>query len=203
MPKPETPSLPLPTIPPPRSPSSSSSSLSLSTTSTRTAVSASPSPKITRQQSGSSTSAVSDVTVTKYPRHRHDQSTLRGSTSTSRVRNSRISRVLSVDDSFATAQPSTYFALIRSYFRRYFTANRIVTLIIFFFIIPLLSLIIQRQRQRRIETPADQVRRRLLQARGDSIARRVWNELVRAVLDTVRILRYVVGDSDMYRYSLF
>ncbi|KAG0693175.1 hypothetical protein DFH29DRAFT_1084350 [Suillus ampliporus] len=91
---------------PPRSPSpaSSSSSSSLSTTSTRTAVPASPS-KTTRQQSASSTSAVSDVTVTRSPRHRHDQNTPRGSPSASRIRTSRITRVLSIDNSLPLRSP--------------------------------------------------------------------------------------------------
>ncbi|KAG0693177.1 hypothetical protein DFH29DRAFT_1084353 [Suillus ampliporus] len=185
-PKPEFSPSPI-QIPPPRSPSpaSSSSSSSLSTTSTRTAVPASPRPKLTRQQSASSTSAVSDVTVTRSPRHRHDQNTPRGSPSASRIRTSRITRVLSADNSPATSQPPTSFALIRSYFKHYFTANRMATLAVLFFLIPFLSLIVRRRR--RVETPADQVRRKLLQARGDSIVRRFWNELMRAVLDTVRM----------------
>ncbi|KAG2138329.1 hypothetical protein DEU56DRAFT_912487 [Suillus clintonianus] len=183
-PKPETPPSPTPALPP-RSLSPASSSSSLSTTSTRTAVPASPRPKIIRRQSTSSASAVSDATVTRSPRHRHGKSTPRGSPSTSLLRASRIPRNLPVDHSLATVQPPTSLSLIRSYFSHYFTANRIVTLSVLFFLIPLLSLIIRRRR--RIETPADQVRRRLLEARGDSIARQLWNELVRAVLDTVRM----------------
>ncbi|KAG2140599.1 hypothetical protein DEU56DRAFT_870922 [Suillus clintonianus] len=180
-PKLETPPSPTP-IPPSRSLSPASSSSSLSTTSTRTAVPASPRPKLTRQQSASSTSAVSDATVTRSPRHRHDQSMPQGSPSASGVRTSRI---LSVDDSLTTAQPPSSLALIRSYFSHYFTANRIATLSVLFFLIPLLSMIIRRRR--RFETPADLVRRRLLEARGDSIVRRLWNELSRAILDTVRM----------------
>ncbi|KAG0705108.1 hypothetical protein DFH29DRAFT_908870 [Suillus ampliporus] len=179
-----TPPSPAP-IPPPRSLSPTSSSSSLSTTSTRTIVPASPLPKLARQQSASSTSAVSDVTVTRSIRHRHDQSTPRGSPSASRAPTSRIPGFLSVDRSLITAQPPTPFALTRSYFGHYFTANKIASLSILFFLIPLLSLIIGRRR--RAETPMAQVRRRLLEARGDSIARRLWNELVRAVLDTVRM----------------
>ncbi|KAG1801091.1 uncharacterized protein BJ212DRAFT_1450118 [Suillus subaureus] len=171
--KPETPPSPTP-IPPLRSLSPASSSSSLSTTSTRTAMPASPLPKLTRQQSASSTSAVSDSTVTRSPRHRHNQSMPRGSSSASGV---RISRVLPVDHSLATAPP-TSLTLIRSYFNRYFTANRIATLSVLLFLIPLISLILRRRR--RLETPADLVRRRLLEARGDSIA-------TQAVLDTVRM----------------
>jgi hypothetical protein len=40
----------------------------------------------------------------------------------------------------------------------------------------------------------DLVRRRLLEARGDSIARQLWNGLVRAVLDAVRMVVRGVGD---------
>ncbi|KAG1803459.1 uncharacterized protein BJ212DRAFT_1449875 [Suillus subaureus] len=178
--KPETPPSPTP-IPPLRSLSPASSSSSLSTTSTRTAMPASPRPKLTRQQSASSTSTVSDSTVTRSPRHRHNQSMPRGSSSASGV---RISRVLPVDHSLATAPP-TSLTLIRSYFNHYFTANRIATLSVLLFLIPLISLMLRRRR--RLETPADLVRRRLLEARGDSIATQLWNELVRAVLDTVRI----------------
>ncbi|KAG1826647.1 hypothetical protein EV424DRAFT_1390283 [Suillus variegatus] len=180
-PKPEPPPSPIP-IPPLRSLSPASSSSSLSTTSTRTAVPASPRPKLTRQQSASSTSAVSDVTVTRSPRYGHNQSMPRGSSSASAV---RISHLPPVDHNLATAQPPTSLALIRSYFNHYFTANRIATLSVLFFLIPLLSLILRRRQ--RLETPADLVRRRLLEARGDSIVRQLWNELVRAVLDTVRM----------------
>ncbi|KAG1737752.1 hypothetical protein EDB19DRAFT_1985045 [Suillus lakei] len=155
----------------PRSLSPASSSSSLSTTSTRTAVPVSPRPKITRQQSASSKSAVSDATITKSPR----QPSFAPPASP---------RDLPVDHGLATANPPTSLALIRSYLSHYFTAKKIATLFILF-LIPLLSLIIRRRR--RVETPADQVRRRLLEARGDSIARRLWNELVRAVLDTVRM----------------
>ncbi|KAG2151699.1 hypothetical protein BD769DRAFT_1658133 [Suillus cothurnatus] len=181
--KPEAPPSPAP-IPAPRSlsPASSSSSSSLSTTSTRTAVPVSSRPKLTRQQSASSASAVSDTTVTRSPRHHYNQSMPRGSSSASGI---RISRVPPVDHNLATVRPPTSLALIRSYFNHYFTANRIATLSFLFFLIPLMSLILRRRR--RLETPADLVRRRLLEARGDSIARRLWNELVRAVLDTVRM----------------
>ncbi|KAG1793608.1 uncharacterized protein HD556DRAFT_1432197 [Suillus plorans] len=181
-PKPEPPPSPIP-IHPLRSLSPASSSSSLSTTSTRTAVPASPRPKITRQQSTFSTSAVSDVTVTISPRHRHNQSTVpRGSSSASAV---RISRLPPVDHNLATTQPPTSLALIRSYLNYYFTANKIATLSVLFLLIPLLSLILRRRR--RLETPSDLVRRRLLEARDDSIVRRLWNESVRAVLDTVRM----------------
>ncbi|KIK45377.1 hypothetical protein CY34DRAFT_801744 [Suillus luteus UH-Slu-Lm8-n1] len=182
-PKPET-SPSIISTPPPRSLSSTSSSSSLSTTSTRTAVPVSSCPKTARQQPTSS--IVSDTTVTRSPRrHRHDKSTPRGSPNPNLLRASRISRDLAVDHNPTTAQPSTSLSLIRSYFSHYFTVNKIATLSILFFLIPLLFSIIRRRRH--VETPMDQVRRRLLEARGDSIVRRLWNELVRAVLDTVRM----------------
>ncbi|KAG1836269.1 hypothetical protein DFJ58DRAFT_174002 [Suillus subalutaceus] len=176
----ETPPSPTP-IPPLRylSPASSSSSSSLSITSTRT-VPASPRPKLTRQQFASSTSAVLDSTVSRSPCHRYNQSMPRGSSSSV-----RISRVPPVDDSLATAQPPTSLALIRSYSNHYFTANRIATLSVLFFLIPIMSLILRRWQ--RLETPLDLVQRRLSEARGDSIARRLWNELVRAIFNTVRM----------------
>ncbi|KAG2741557.1 hypothetical protein P692DRAFT_20859272 [Suillus brevipes Sb2] len=180
-PKPET-SSSITSILPPRSLSSASSSSSLSTTSTRTAVPVSPCPKTARQQSTSS--IVSDTTVTRSPRDRHDKSTPRGSPSPSLIRAPRISRDLAVDRNPTTAQPSTSLALIRSYFSHYFTVNKIATLSILV-LIPFLFSIFRRRRH--VETPMDQVRRRLLEARGDSIVRRLWNELVRAVLDTVRM----------------
>ncbi|OAX42195.1 hypothetical protein K503DRAFT_734196 [Rhizopogon vinicolor AM-OR11-026] len=196
--KPETPQAFLAPISPPRSPSPASSSSSLSTISTRTAVpssrtESSPRPKLTRRQSASSTSAVSDTTITRAsPRHRpnHDQNTPRGSPSTSRVRSSRIPRALPTDNqSLATTQPPSSSALIRSYFSHYFTPGRIATLSVLFFLIPVLSLIIRRRRrsQMPVVSTADQVRRRLLEARGDSILRQLWGEMVRAILDTVRM----------------
>ena len=179
-------------VSPPRSPSPASSLSSLSTASTRTAVPSSRAenslhPKPTRRPSVSSTSAISDTTVTKAnPRRRHDQSTPRGSPSASRVRSSRIARTQSADQSLATIQPPSSSALIRSYFSHYFTPGRVATLSILFFILPLLSWIIRRRR--RVQVPAasttDLVRRRLL---GDSIVRQLWHELVRAILDTVKM----------------
>ncbi|KAG1908570.1 uncharacterized protein F5891DRAFT_1273146 [Suillus fuscotomentosus] len=148
-PKHEPPPSPIP-IPPLRSLSSASSSSSLSTTSTRTAVPASHRPKLTRQQSASSTSAVSDVTVTRSPRHHHNQSMPQGSSSASAV---HISHLPPVDHNLATAQPPTSLVFIRSYFNHYFTANRIATLSVLFFLVPLLSLVLRRRR--RLETPAD------------------------------------------------
>ncbi|KAG0692038.1 hypothetical protein DFH29DRAFT_588287 [Suillus ampliporus] len=107
---------------------------------------------------------------TLQSQHPPVQNTPRGSPSASRIRTSRITCILSIDNNLATSQPPTSFALIRSYFKHYFTANRIATLAVLFFLIAFLSLIVRRCRH--VETPADQVRRKLLQMCGDSIVRR-------------------------------
>jgi hypothetical protein len=64
-----------------------------------------------------------------------------------------------------------------------------VTISILFFLLPLLSLIIRKRRraQAPVVSTVDLVRRRLSEARGDSIVRRFWGELVRAILDTVKM----------------
>ncbi|KAG1869452.1 hypothetical protein DFJ58DRAFT_723312 [Suillus subalutaceus] len=103
-------------IPQLRSISLTSSSSSLSTTSTRTAVPAPPRPKLARQQSASSTSAISDSTITRSPRRRYNQSMPRRSSSASGV---HIFRISPVDHSVATAQLPTSPALFRSYFNHY------------------------------------------------------------------------------------
>ncbi|KIJ66931.1 hypothetical protein HYDPIDRAFT_26348 [Hydnomerulius pinastri MD-312] len=185
---------------PPRSPSpapsASSSHSSLSTTSNRTAVPLSradsgPSKLRRRDSAVSSSSATSDATVTKRSSSRQHPkthtATPRASPSTSVSRSSRVIREPLIG---TTGQPPSTLALIKAYLRNYFTANRLTTLSILFLLLPLVSYFIRLRRIRTISAPvstADQVKRRLLEARGDSVVRRLWNEVAGAILDTVRM----------------
>lgn len=172
------------------SPSASSSSSSLSTISNRTAVPLNGPLKLSqRQRSGSSTSATSDVTVTKSPSRlnpRDPRSTPRGSPRASVVRGLQNSAVAT------TGQSPGTLALIRESLRAYFTSNRLTTLTVLFFLLPLVSYIIRRRRARAAPAPAlastaDQVKRRLFDARGGSVLHRLWSEVGRAIWDTVRM----------------
>ena len=182
-----------PAVAPPRfpspTPSASSSSSSLSTISNRTAVPLfGPSKLSQRQRSGSSTSATSDVTVTKSPSRtnpRDPRSTPRASP--------RASVVRGLQNSVATTgqSPGT-LAVIRESLRAYFTTNRLTTLTILFLLLPVVSYIIRRRRARAAPvmaaaSTADQVKRRLFDARGGSVLHKLWSEVGRAIWDTVRM----------------
>ncbi|KAF9243445.1 hypothetical protein BU15DRAFT_72118 [Melanogaster broomeanus] len=182
----QTPAVIPPRIPSP-APSASSSSSSLSTISNRTAVPLSPgSSKLRgRGSAASSTSATSEVTVTKHPRNHTP--TPRVGPSSSVVRHSRTAQEPIVR---TTGQSPGTLELIKRSLRTYFTANRITTLSILFLLLPLVSYFIRLRHVRAVATPAstaDQVKRRLFDARGDSVLRRLWNEVVRAILDTIRM----------------
>lgn len=88
-----------------------------------------------------------------------------------------------------TESPGT-LALIRVSVCRYMTANRLTTLSIVFLLLPLLSYLIRLRRGRGSGAPVsttDQVKRRLLDSRSDSFLRRMWEEVVRAIVDTIRM----------------
>ena len=183
-----------PAVAPPRfpspTPSASSSSSSLSTISNRTAVPLfGPSKLSQRQRSGSSTSATSDVTVTKSPSRtnpRDPRSTPRASPRASVVRGLQNSVVAT------TGQSPGTLAVIRESLRAYFTTNRLTTLTILFLLLPVVSYIIRRRRARAAPvmaaaSTADQVKRRLFDARRGSVLHKLWSEVGRAIWDTVRM----------------
>ncbi|KIK99594.1 hypothetical protein PAXRUDRAFT_131787 [Paxillus rubicundulus Ve08.2h10] len=187
-----------PAIVPQRSPSpapsTSSSSSSLSTISSRTAVPSSRSdsgfPKFRQDSRASSTSITSDVTVTRRSsgqRSTNYTPTPRADPSTSVIRSSRIVQKPLVG---TTGQPTGTLALIKEFLRSYLTANRLATLTILFILLPLVSYSIRSRRMRAVSTPqstADHVKRRLYDARRDSVLSRFWNEVIRAIFDTVRM----------------
>ena len=169
-------------------PSASSSSSSLSTVSNRTAVPLNgPSKLSQRQRSGSSTSTSSDVTVTKSPSRpspRESRSTPRASSHTSAVRRLENSVVAT------TGQSPGTLALIRDSLHTYFTSNRLTTLAVLFLLLPVVSYIIRLRRARAAPvtaSAADQVKRRLFDARGGSILHKLWSEVGKAIWDTVRM----------------
>lgn len=176
------PRLPSPT------PSASSSSSSLSTISNRTAVPLTKPSKLSqRQRTGSSTSAASDVTVTKSSSRQHSndpRSTPRASSHATVVRGLHNSVVAT------TGQSPGVLALIKEYLRTYFRTNRLTTLAVLFLLLPVVSYIIRLRRARVASVPAstaDQVKRRLVDARGGSVLHKLWGEAGRAVWDTVRM----------------
>ena len=169
-------------------PSASSSSSSLSTISNRTAVPLSGSSKLSqRQRSGSSTSAASDATVTRSSSRQNSrapQSTPRAGSHASAVRGLHNPVVAT------TGQSPGTLALIRESFRTYFTMNRLTTLTVLFFLLPMVSFIIRLRRARAAPvqaSTADQVKRRLFDARGGSVLHKLWAEVGRAIWDTVRM----------------
>ncbi|KAF9223723.1 hypothetical protein BS17DRAFT_781107 [Gyrodon lividus] len=188
-----------PAIVPQRSPSpvpsASSSSSSLSTISNRTAVPLSRADlgfsKLRRRGSvASSISVTSDVTVTKRSSRRHSNNhtpTPRADPSTGVVRSSRIVQEPIVG---TRGQSPGTLALIKESLRTCFAANRLTTFSILFLLLPLVSYFIRLRRMRAISPPAstaDQVKRRLFDTRRDSVLRRLWNEVVRAILDTIQM----------------
>ncbi|KIJ13409.1 hypothetical protein PAXINDRAFT_13747 [Paxillus involutus ATCC 200175] len=194
----QTPTVQTPAIVPQRSPSpapsTSSSSSSLSTISNRTAVplfrSDSGFPKLRQGSGASSISITSDATVTRRSSGQHSKNhtpTPRADPSTSVIRSSRIVQEPLIG---TTGQPPGTLALIKESLRPYLTANRLATLSILFLLLPLVSYSIRLRRMRAVSAPqstADQVKRRLFDTRRDSVLSRLWNEVIRAILDTVRM----------------
>lgn len=169
-------------------PSASSSSSSLSTISNRTAVPLNgPSKLSQRQRSGSSTTVASDVTVTKSSSRqnsRDPRSTPRGSPRASVVRGLHNSVTATTGQSLGT------LALIKESLRTYFTTNRLTTLAVLFLLLPVVSYIIRLRRARAVPasaSTADQVKRRLVDARGGSVLHKLWGEVGRAIWDTLRM----------------
>ncbi|KAG9315029.1 hypothetical protein JVU11DRAFT_4141 [Chiua virens] len=164
-------------------PSASSSNSSLSTISNRTVVPLNGLSKLSQQQrSLSSTSLVSDVTVTKSPRQNS-----RDARPTSRT---SASRGLQGSVVATTGQSPGTMALIKESLRAYFTTNRLTTLAVLFLLLPVVSYIIRLRRARTALGPAsaaDQVKRRLFDARGGSVLHKLWSEVGRVIWDTVLI----------------
>lgn len=188
----KAPAHPTPSLRPPSpTPSSSSSSSSMSTLSTRTVT---PMSRLRSSQSNlksasttSVASAASNTTVKKRSFDQNESRTpaVRASPSSSLVRKARTSTSV-----VETSEPPNLVSLIRAYLCRYLTVKQFTALSILFFLLPVLSYLIRLRRTRGGSSPAsttDQVKRRLLESRSDSLVRRIWDELVKAVIDTVRM----------------
>ncbi|KAL4064361.1 hypothetical protein V8B97DRAFT_1870111 [Scleroderma yunnanense] len=187
-----TPSTPTPSLRSPSpTPSASSSNSSLSTLSTRTITPLTHLSGPSQPRRGSLTSissAATDATVKRSPSRQPQKvrtPTPRASPSSSLARKPRMGTAITE----TTESPST-LALIRASVCRYLRANRLTTLSILFLLLPLLSFLIRLRRVRGSGASAsttDQVKRRLLDSRSDSFLRRMWEEMVRAIVDTVRM----------------
>ncbi|KAH7930167.1 hypothetical protein BV22DRAFT_1028675 [Leucogyrophana mollusca] len=183
---------PLPRSPSPAA-STSSSASSLSTMSNRTAVPLSrieplaPHKLERRHSVRSSASIASDATITRRTSRAHRTPTPRASPSASVVRSLRPPRAPLVA---SPREPPGTLTLIRASLGPYFSANKLTALSIFFLLLPLISILFRIRRRRAAagtESAADHVRRKLLEARGDSPLRRLWNEVIKAIVDTVRM----------------
>ncbi|KAF4596286.1 hypothetical protein EYR38_007663 [Pleurotus pulmonarius] len=192
-----------------RSHSPASTSSSLSTTSTHTAVPSTPRdlrkgrPALQRQRNRSSASISStDSTATATPRSQQRRSSSRRSPSHhSSSHRSSISAVLPFRSHIQTqpvaVRPPSAYSLIKAFLQPYFTTSKFTTFFVLFIIFPLVSLFFRVRGRRKPVGPgfratagiatADLVRRRLQAAEGAGMVGRVWGEVVRAVLDTVKM----------------
>lgn len=87
-------------------------------------------------------------------------------------------------------KPPSTLALAKESFCRYLVANRSAMLSVLFLLLPLLSYLLRARRGNGSvpgSTTTDQVKRRLVGNGSDSFLRRVWGEIVRAIVDTVRM----------------
>ncbi|KAH7911078.1 hypothetical protein BJ138DRAFT_1179807 [Hygrophoropsis aurantiaca] len=182
---------PLPSrTPSPASSASSSTSSSISTVSNRTAVPSSRiEPAIPRElkRRDSIRSSASDATITKRTSRQYRTPTPRGSPSASAVRSLRPPRPPLIE---SPRESPGALTLIKASLKPYFAANKLMALSILFFLLPLISFLFRIRRRREAGgtgSAADHVRRQLLDARSDSLLRRLWNEGRRAVTDTVRM----------------
>ncbi|KAF4571539.1 hypothetical protein EYR36_008879 [Pleurotus pulmonarius] len=189
-----------------RSHSPASTSSSLSTTSTHTAVPSTPRDlrngrqALQRQRNGSISST--DSTATATPRSQQRRSSSRRSPSHhSSSHRSSISAVLPFRSHIQTqpvaVRPPSAYSLIKAFLQPYFTTSKFTTFFVLFIIFPLVSLFFRVRGRRKAVGPgfratagiatADLVRRRLQAAEGAGMVGRVWGEVVRAVLDTVKM----------------
>ena len=97
-----------------------------------------------------------------------------------------------------TVRPPSTIGLIRAYIQSILATTsrpKLAALFVVFVVLPLLSVFVRVRRQRLVASPggtAEQVRRRLRGTQGSSsravtLAARVWEEVVRAVGDTLRM----------------
>ncbi|KAI0312781.1 hypothetical protein OF83DRAFT_1144335 [Amylostereum chailletii] len=198
-------SQPTPTPSRPSSPSSSTSSAS--TTSTHTAVPATPKPRIPAYANGVAplaplTKAPSELsstatsrTATPLPGSRRPMERYR--TASHATTSSSSSHSPHVASTTASETPVSAIAVVRAFVRPYlqqgFSLSRLVVFLISL-LLPALSLLI-RLRRRRVGIPgapagsaaAEDVRRRLGVRKSAGLWRTLWEEVVRAVGDTVRM----------------
>lgn len=199
--------------PRPHSPApSSSSSSSLSTTSTHTIVP----PKrvygsINRHSRSSSSSPLSsDVTARAKvqsqrsrtpiqvenghsPRLRKSRAT--SSSSTSEKRPSTLVHAVPTAQSAAVSRSNTY-SLLKAVVFPYLTTSRLATLFMLFVMFPVVSLLIRRRRAKSSNTSGAQTGSRTIVSNvalvrwgieESGLLRRGWGEIVRAVVDTVKM----------------
>jgi uncharacterized membrane protein len=106
---------------------------------------------------------------------------------------SSIFRPLRLEPTSASVRPPGTFALIRASLGPYLTSSRLTTFLLLFVLLPLVSLVLRIRRQRRTVragsrlAAGDVVRRRLASGRGQTTISRIWEEMVKAVSDTVRM----------------
>lgn len=89
-----------------------------------------------------------------------------------------------------TWQSPGALALIRKSICAYLTTHRLTTLAVLLLLLPVVSYIIRLRRARAAPAPAstaDQVKRRLFDARGGSVLHKLWSEVGKAIWDTVRM----------------
>ncbi|KAF9489448.1 hypothetical protein BDN71DRAFT_1456155, partial [Pleurotus eryngii] len=190
-------------------PSATSTSSSLSTTSTHTAMPSTPRdlrngrPALQRQRNGSSASLSStDSTATATPRGQQRRSSSRRSPSHhSSSHRSSVSAALPFRSHIQTQQvevhPPSAYSLVKAFLQPYFTTSKFTTFFVLFIIFPLVSLFFRVRGRRKIVgsgprgtagiATADLVRKRLQAAEGAGMVGRAWGEVVRAVLDTVKM----------------
>jgi len=144
--------------------------------------------------SRSAISVSSEATVTKRTSRQRSQTPSSSHLTTNSIRNlslPRAPRAAILEDSVSSSQPPSMFALIKASLRSYFAASKFATFLFLFALLPLASLLFKLRRRStvvsRAKTAAELARRRLDSARGDSVLRILWRELVRAIADTVRM----------------
>ncbi|KAK0469577.1 uncharacterized protein EV420DRAFT_1495454 [Desarmillaria tabescens] len=191
-------------------PSSSSSSSSLSTTSTHTVVPSTPKGLHVAQSMTSiaalpsasqSTTSVSSDGTAKLTRSERPPSSLSDRKQKAQ-RDNMIRRTLSPATSVIThpVAPSTElrspttFALIKAYVAPILNSTKLTTFLILAVVFPLISMVLRIRRRRRLAAggtvnTADMVRKRLqvVNGREAGVLRTVWSEIVRVLMDTIRM----------------
>jgi hypothetical protein len=181
------------------SPASSTSSSSLSTTSTHTAVPRTPRPPGSHSpaRSVSSSSTVTAGTSKKANGHANGTAQTRSPPRPSMALQQSTSSSMQLTPTMET--PPTFLAVIRAFIGPYLTTSRLTTALLLFVVFPLLSILLHLRRRRRLRQLATDVggaasqsavvsvQRKLAVAGDKKWLGRLWEEAVRAVVDTIRM----------------